>query len=124
MEFIYVNFESSYFEECLIKNCVFKNVILQEEEVENCEVIDCELSDWDMEKTIFNKCKFLRSSFSKYISNSYDFWSPRFTGVHGDLIGSAVLIGSKFSNYKKSIEFKGEIYFLDIFDQIKELSLE
>lgn len=72
MEFIHVNFESSFFEDCLIQNCVFKNVIMTEGEVENClfenfEFIGCRLSDWDVEKTIFNKCKFLRSSLNKSV---------------------------------------------------------
>jgi hypothetical protein len=38
--------------------------------------------------------------------------------MKGDFIGSAVPIDSKFSNSKKSIEFEGEMYFNDIFDQI------
>ena len=129
MEFIHVNFESSYFEECLIKNCVFKNIGITEGEVancvfENCEFIGCDLSDWDVEKTIFNNCKFLRSSLNKSVFNSCDFRSSIFESVEGGLIGSAVLIDSKFSNSKKSIEFEGEVSFNEIFDQINELSLE
>lgn len=129
MEFIHVNFESSYFEKCLVKNSVFKNVIMTEGEVENCvfencEFIDCKLSDWYVEKTIFNNCKFLRSSLNKSVFDSCNFRSPIFEGVEGGLIGSAVLIDSKFSNSKKSIEFEGEVYFLDIFNQLNELSLE
>jgi hypothetical protein len=70
---------------------------------------NCKLSDWDVEKTIFNSC---------------DFWSPRFESVQGDLIGSVVLIDSKFSNSKKSMEFEREVYFLDIFNQINEMFLK
>ena len=133
MEFINVNFESSSFEECLIKNCVFKNIIITDGEVENCvfencEFIFCDLSDWYVEKTIFNNCKFLQSSWNKSIFDSCDFQSPRFEsfdGVKNGFIGSAVLIDSKFSDSKKSIEFEGEVYFLNIFNQLNdELSLE
>ena len=129
MEFIHVNFESSYFEECLIKNSVFKNVITTEGEIENCvfencEFIDCKLSDWDVEKTIFNNCKFLRSSLNKSVFTSCDFRNPRFEGVENGLFIAVILIDSKFSNSKKSIEFEGKVSFLEIFDQINELFLE
>jgi hypothetical protein len=46
-----------------------------------------------------------------------------FEGMKGGLLGflgSAVLIDSKFSNSKKSIEFEGEVYFIDIFDEINK----
>ena len=129
MEFIHVNFESSYFEECLIQNSVFKNVIMTEGEVENCvfencDFIDCKLSDWDVEKTIFNNCKFLRSSLNKSVFDSCNFRSPRFDGVENGLFIALVLIDSRFSNSKKSIEFEGKVSFHEIFDQINELSLE
>ena len=129
MEFIDVNFESSYFEEYLIKNCVFKNVIMQEGEVENCvfencDFTDCKLSDWDVKKTIFNNCKFLRSSLNKSVFDSCNFQSPRFEGVENGLFIALVLIDSKFSNSKKSIEFERKVSFHEIFDQINELSLE
>lgn len=109
MEFTHVNFESSYFE-----NCVFKN----------CHFISCDLSGLDAMETIFNKCIFLRSYFNNSVFSSCHFVNSRFEGGKSGPIGSAVLIDSKFSNFQKSIEFKGEVYFLDIFDQINELSLE
>jgi hypothetical protein len=38
--------------------------------------------------------------------------------------GSAVLTDSKFSNSKKSIEFEGEEFFNDIFDQIDKFLID
>ena len=114
MEFIHVNFESSYFEECFIKNCVF----------ENYDFISCNLSDWDVEKTTFNKCRFVRSCLNNSVFDSCNFRSPIFEGVEDGLFIALVLIDSKFSNSKKSIEFEGEVSFNEIFDQIHELSLE
>ena len=49
---------------------------------------------------------------------------PIFEGVKGGPLGLAVLIDSKFSNSKKSIEFKGEVYFNHIFDQMDVFSDE
>ena len=37
-----------------------------------------------------------------------------FEGVKRGLLGSAVLIDSKFSKFNKSIEFKGEFFLIDI----------
>jgi len=69
-------------------------------------------------------CKFLRSSLNKSVFDSCNFRSPRFEGVENGLFIALVLIDSKFSNSKKSIEFEGKVSFHEIFDQIKELSLE
>lgn len=47
-----------------------------------------------------------------------------FEGMKRGLLGSAVLIDSKFSNSKKSIEFEGEMCFNDIFDQIDKFCID
>ena len=47
----------------------------------------------------------------------------RFFG--GDVtFGFGTLIDSKFSDSKKSIEFEGEVYFNDIFDQIDKFHID
>ena len=125
MEFINVNFGSSYFEKCLVENCIFENTSLQAAEFDNCvfkncRFINCNLSEVDGTETIFNECTFLKSGFGNAIFESCHFLKPMFEGMKVDLLGSAVLINSKFSNYKKSIEFEGELYFNDIFDQINK----
>jgi len=102
MKLINVNFKLSYFE-----NCIFENIILRVTEFDNyvfknCWFINCNLSEVDLTETIFNECTFLKSG-------------P---------ISSAVLIDSKFSNSKKSIEFEGEIYLNDIFDQIDKFQID
>lgn len=100
MEFINVNFESSYFD-----NCVFKN----------CRFINCNLSEVDVTERIFNESRFLKSGFDNAVFELCHFLKPIFEGVKDGPLGSAVLIDSKFSNSKKSIEFEGEVYFNDIF---------
>ena len=42
----------------------------------------------------------------------------------GGSLSSAVLIDSKFSNSKKSIEFEGDVYFNDVFDQIDKFLID
>lgn len=111
IEFINGNFGSSYFEKCLVQNCIFENTNLREVEFDGIE-------------TIFNDCTFLKSGFGNAIFESCHFVKPMFEGMKGGLIGSAVLIDSKFSNFKKSIEFEGEVYFNEIFDQIDKFYLD
>jgi uncharacterized protein YjbI with pentapeptide repeats len=128
MEFINVNFESSYFEKCIFENCIFENTILQAAEFDNCvfkncRFINCNLSEVDGTETIFNECTFLKSGFGNAVFESCHFLKPIFEGMKGGLLGSAVLIDSKFSNSKKSIEFEGEVYFNDIFDQINKFCI-
>lgn len=111
MEFIDVNFESSYFKNCIFENCIFENTILQATEFDNClfkncRFINCNLSEVDGTETIFNECTFLNSGFGNAIFESCHFLKPIFKGMKGALLGSAVLIDSKFSNSKNSIEFE------------------
>ena len=129
MEFINVNFESSCFEKCLVENCIFENTILRAAEFDNCvfkncRFINCNLSEVDVTETIFNECTFLKSGFDKAVFELCHFLKPIFEGVKGGPLGSAVLIYSKFSNSKKSIEFEGEVYFNDIFDQIDKFHID
>jgi uncharacterized protein YjbI with pentapeptide repeats len=129
MEFIHANFESSFFEKCLVENCIFKNTILQAAQfdkcvVKNCQFIHSNLSDVDGTETIFNECTFVKSGFNNAVFESCHFLKPIFKGVKGLRLGSAVLIDSKFSNSKKSIEFEGVVYFNQIFDQIDKFHLD
>lgn len=129
MEFINVNFESSYFEKCLVENCIFENTILQVAEFnncvfKNCQFIHCNLSEIDVAETIFNECRFSRIILDNAVLEFCHFLKPIFKGVKGGPLGSAVLIDSKFSNSKKSIEFEGEVYFNDIFDQIEKFLID
>ena len=124
MKFIHVNFESSYFEKCLVENCIFENTILRAAEFDNCVFNNCNLSEVDGTETTFNECTFLKSGFDNAVFESCHFLKPMFEGVKGGPLGSAVLIDSKFSNSKKSIEFEGEVYFNDIFDQINKFYID
>jgi uncharacterized protein YjbI with pentapeptide repeats len=129
MEFINVNFESGYFENCIFKNCIFKNTIFTAADFENCVLKNCQFShcsfsDVDGLETIFNECTFVRSDFNNAVFESCHFIKPIFEGVKEGPIGSATIIDTKFSNSKKSLEFKGEMFFLEIFDQIDKLYLD
>ena len=130
IKFINVNFELSYFENCVVENCIFENTILQEAEFDNCvfkncRFIDCNLSDFYGTEIIFNEYAFVKNDFKNAIFKSCHFLKPVFEGVKGGgLLVAAVLIDSKFSNSKKSIEFKGDVYFIDILGQIDEFCLD
>ena len=95
------SFGSSFFKDCLFMDCIF---------------LDSEISE-----TIFESC-----TFSKGSVDGSEFQSCRFINtVFRDVtFGFGTLIDSKFSNSKKSIEFEGEVYFNDIFDQIDKFHID
>jgi uncharacterized protein YjbI with pentapeptide repeats len=120
------SFGSSFLKDCFLENCVFANINFQEMECQKCIFKDCLFMDCifvesSISETIFESC-----TFSKGSLDDSEFQSCHFIHtVFRDLtFGFGTLIDSKFSNSKKLIEFEGEVYFLDIFDQINELSLE
>lgn len=124
MEFINVNFESSCFEKCIFENTILRAAEFDDCMFKNCRFINCNLSEVDFRETIFNECTFLKSGFDNAVFELCHFLKPIFEGVKGGPLGSAVLIDSKFSNSKKSIEFEGEVYFNDIFDQIDKFHID
>ena len=129
MKFINAYFGSSYFKNCSLRDCIFEKTSFKEAEFENCvfkncRFINCTLSEVDGTRTIFNECTFLKSGFDNAVFESCRFLKPIFKDVNGMRLGSAVLINSKFSNSKKSIEFEGPVYFNDIFDKIEKLYID
>ena len=129
MQFINVHLESSYFENCIFENCIFEKTHFRNAEFDNCMFkncwfIRCTLHEVEITKTIFNDCKFFKSGFDNAVFELCHFLKPIFEGVKGVHLGSAVIIDSKFSNSKKSIEFKEEFYFNDIFDQIDKFYID
>ena len=123
MEFINVNFESSCFEKCLVENTILRAAEFDDCMFKNCRFINCNLSEVDVTETVFKECTFLKSGFDNAGFELCHFLKPTFEGVKGGPLGSVVLIDSKFSNSKKSIEFEGEVYFNDIFDQIDKFHI-
>ena len=124
IEFINVNFESNCFEKCIFENTILRAAEFDNCVFNNCRFINCNLSEVDVAETIFNECKFLKSGFDNAVFELCHFLKPIFKGVKGGPLGSAVLIDSKFSNSKKSIELEGEVYFNDIFDQIDKFLID
>ena len=90
----------------------------------NCRFINCNLIEVDVIETIFNECTFLKSDFDNAVFELCHFLKPIFEGVKSGPLSSAVLIYSKFSNSKKSIEFKEKLYFNDIFDRIDNFHID
>ena len=109
MQFVHANFESSYFEKCIFYNCQF---------------INCKLFEIAVTETTFNEYTFSKSGFGNSVFESYHFLKPILASVNLGLLGSVVLIDSKFSNSNKSIKFEGEIYFNDILDQINKFCID
>lgn len=127
IKFTHVNFELSYFKECLLENCVFDSTNFQLIECENCTLknsllINCNLNDSTFKETIFDECQFQKGSLGGAWFESCHFIKTIFNGFNRGQIGSAVLINSKFSNSKKSIEFKGDFYLIDILQPVNGIS--
>ena len=123
IKFTNVNFESSFFEGCLLENCVFDSTNFNSIECENCTLkncllINCNLSDSNFTETIFEECPLEEGSLGQAWFESCHFIKTIFNGFDGARLGSAVLINSKFSNSKKSIEFKGDFYLIDILQPV------
>lgn len=132
IKFTNVNFESSFFEDCLLENCSFNSTNFNSIECENstlknCQMINCDLSDTNFTETIFERCLFQRiekASLGEAWFESCHFIKTIFNGFDAGQIGSAVQINSKFSNSKKSIEFKRDFYLLDVLQPLNGILLE
>lgn len=124
MKFNKAYFESSYFENCIFENTDFQLAEFDNCVLKNCQFSHCSFSELEGLETIFNECTFSKSEFNNAVFESCHFLKPMFEGVKSGHLGSAVLIDSKFSNSKKSIEFEGEVYFKDIFYQINKLYID
>lgn len=83
--------------------------------------MDCIFVDSDISETIFESCMFSKGSLDNSEFQSCHFINTVFRDV---IFGFGTLIDSKFSNSKKSIEFEGEVYFNDIFDQINKFYID
>jgi hypothetical protein len=83
--------------------------------------MDCIFVDSDISETIFESWRFSKG----YLDDS-EFQSCHFikTVFRDITFGFGSLIDSKFSNSKKSIEFEGEVYFNDIFDQTNKFYID
>ena len=127
IKFTNVSFESSFFEGCFLENCVFDNTILTSMECENCTLkncllINCNLNESSFTETIFDECQFQGLCLAEAWFESYHFIKTSFTDFNRAQVGSAILINSKFSNYNKSIEFKGDFYLGDILQPLNGIN--
>ena len=77
--------------------------------------MDCRFVSSYLSETIFESCTFEKGSVDDSEFRSCHFINTDFRDV---VFGFATVIDSKFSDSKKSIEFEGEVFFYDIFDQI------
>ena len=82
--------------------------------------MDCIFVDSEISETIFENCTFSKGSVDDSEFQSCHFINTVFRDV---TFGFGTLIDSKFSDSKKSIEFEGEVYFNDIFDQIDKFHI-
>lgn len=118
-----INFDSSFFNECVFKNCTFNKLSFQEAIFENCSLINCRIKDCTLAKsnfteTVFDKCCFeiiKEGSLIKAWFESCHFIETNFNGFDSIRVIQTVVVDSKFSKFDKSIEFKGEFFFFDIF---------
>ena len=98
-----VSLTTQFWNSIEFQNCTLKN----------CLLINSDLSESDFTETIFDECQFQqleKGSLSQVYFESCHFIKTIFNGISAAQIGSACLMDSKFSNSKKSIEFKGDFY--------------
>lgn len=128
MKFMDTCFEWSYFDTCIFENCMFEGLDFNEASFDNCvfkncQFVRCNLSDAAFDKTIFHKCTFIKNYCSVALFESCDFRKPIFEGVERGINGPTLLVDCKFSNSKESIEFKGDVGFYDIQNQLERLGM-
>ena len=146
MQYINVCFDQSDFINCIIKNCdfkktyfdigVFQNTVIENCRFENtsfegswfknCTFINCQFTEVDFgdveaKKFYFRKCEFIETQWACALLYGAEFIEP--TYLQQNHYGSGTVIDSKFydSEYK-SLEFKGEIFLLEIVDMFKNLN--
>jgi uncharacterized protein YjbI with pentapeptide repeats len=110
-----LTFSRAFFEKSRLTKIRFCNGSFGSSFFKDCLFMDCILVDSDILETIFESCTFSKGSLDDSEFQSCHFINMVFRDV---TFGFGTLIDSKFSNSKKSIEFEGEVYFNDIFDQI------
>ena len=84
----------------------------------NCQIKNCELADIDFSEITFDRCQFARTEkgggLVKGWFESCHFLETTFDGFQGIPIIQTAVVDSKFSKFKKSIEFQGEFFLMDI----------
>lgn len=123
INFTNVNFELSCFHECVFKDCTFDSTSFYQAKFENCSLVNCqikncELADIDFSEITFDRCQFARTEkgggLVKGWFESCHFLETTFDGFQGIPILQTVVVDSKFTKSKKSIEFQGDFFLMDI----------
>ena len=129
MKFTNIDFENSAFYTSFLENCFFENINFQSSEFiestfQNCVFINCDFTDSEFKKIIFDACQFETNEKGStnfgdvnFISSHFD--QTFFTGLPPLSVFGTVLTNSKFSFSKRSIEFTGSFFLLDLVDSEK-----
>jgi uncharacterized protein YjbI with pentapeptide repeats len=107
-----LTFCRAFFEKSRLTKIRFCNGSFESSIFKDCLFMDCIFAESDISETIFESCTFSKGSLDDSEFQSCHFINMVFRDV---IFGFGILIDSKFSNSKKSIEFKGKVYFNDIF---------
>ena len=120
------SFAPRRFENTVIENCRFENTSFEGSWFKNCTFINCQFTEVDFgdveaKKFYFRKCEFIETQWACALLYGAEFIEP--TYLQQNHYGSGTVIDSKFydSEYK-SLEFKGEIFLLEIVDMFKNLN--
>jgi uncharacterized protein YjbI with pentapeptide repeats len=116
-----LTFSRAFFEKSRFTKIRFCNGSFGSSFFKDCLFMDCIFVDSDISETIFESCTISKGSLDDSEFQSCHFINTVFRDV---TFGFGTLIDSKFSNSKKSIEFEGEVYFNDIFDQINKFYID
>ena len=130
LNFTNIRFDSSSFQKCLFENCEFDSIVLQNARFENCRLTNCQLRNCnlirvDFTETIFDRCQFEKAdegSLVKAWFESCHFLDTHFDGFEGAPLIQTAVIDSKFSKFKKSIDFQGEFFLIDILQPVSGIS--
>ena len=123
INFTNVTFDSSFFNECVFKDCIFDSTSFHQAKFENCSLVNCQIKNCDLreidvKETTFDRCQFARTEgggvLAKGWFDSCHFLETTFDGFPGFPIFQTVVVDSKFTKSKKSIEFQGDFFLFDI----------
>jgi uncharacterized protein YjbI with pentapeptide repeats len=124
-QFKHTQFDESKFKKIIIKDCIFEDTtfiysLSNHCVFENCQFTDVNFFDVVSKQTCFKKCAFRKTRWDCALFYSCQFLES--TDFEDNYYESGTLINSKFSESKyKAIEFKGEIFFMTIFEILKSI---
>lgn len=111
-----VDFGGSFISECEFNTCTFNHTRFLKAEFENCTftnstIIDCSLDKVSFDETNFTSCQFKKISLLRAYFHCCQFMETNFDEIS---LNGAVVIDSKFYQFNRCIDLKGDFSFEQI----------